>query len=156
MPFKKKKSSWLPATHKPDLPFLQSSLVTHLLLTNRKLYSLQHFKISFLRDVQFIIKIQHKTISILTKRLINNFSPVSLFSTVFVFFKSSSGKIWITALRCGHARSCSEYGGLHLIESEESPIKIPWSNGWYGSYLVITLVCCQWRVFSVVCLPGCD
>lgn len=45
----------------------------------------------------------------------------------------------ITALRCGHARSCSEYGGMYLLDSEDASIKTASSDGWYGSYLIITL-----------------
>lgn len=45
----------------------------------------------------------------------------------------------ITALRCGHARSCSEYGGMYLLDSEDASIKTASSDGWYGSYLLITL-----------------
>lgn len=75
---------------------------------------------------------------------------------VCVFFWPSSGKLWITALRGGHARSCSEYGGSRLIESEESPIRntqftrlVRLMSHYYSRVLRV-------RAFSLVCFPSCD
>lgn len=89
------------------------------------------FIFSFPHHLQFIITTQHETISVSIKRLINNFpSPLlsSVCLSVRLFCDPPVRESWMWALRGGHARSCSEYGGLHLLESEESPVKIPASN----------------------------
>lgn len=59
-------------------------------------------------------------------------------------------------VRGGHARSCSEHGGLHLIESEESSIKIPRSDGLYRSFLLIFHHVRHTAGFSCVCFLRCD
>ena len=116
--------------------------------------------------MHFITKPRHEPTSSRIHGLINHFpssrlslwafyppafflSSLPFFFFFFFFFVNLQWKkIWIRALRGGHARCCSEYGGLHLIESEESPIKIPCSDGGYGSCLIITRVCLSFAFFD--------
>lgn len=73
-----KNVSSLPATvMNLTFQYLQSH---HLLLHEKQeTTTLYMFMFSFPHHMQFIIKTQHKTISVLIKRLIDNSSPLSLF-----------------------------------------------------------------------------
>lgn len=100
--------------------------------------------------MQFIIKIQHKTISILIKRLINNFPPLTLFFLILQWKNMNYSTAWWTCAelqRIWRLASDRKWGISHQNTLLKRLVRFIFH--YYSRVLPVTGL-------SVVCLPGYD